>query len=400
MIRFFKYSVFFLLGLILVVGPVVDRIAKAKLYEPLRKHYDEQLAKIKPKFREDLLLLEKAELFPEFGRHHNAEELLGQHVPWSGDGTHEAVGATSKKAVEFMSKYNSWQMNSDLVAQILKDKDLMQIDVAWLDGVTKYDHWDISTNPQTAPQLQRALQLSGLSKVGLFASLPIPDYNSLRRASQVRLFQKYKKGETLEGLKVFRKTNELIYSSGLLVGTLYSAMLFNDERAFVENLQVKSWTTVPAEATLALKRSAWAWVGILRGTIFRDIPEDIKPYVKVQNGICAASWEGSLTGFLQDYLAFEFPFESDHSEDVDRLVANTSRFLSQCHLQKYEVFNTRTPASENHIILDQSFSLSGVYELGIFDRLNLSRVPYARRVFGYSLLSVGYPSYFKMYSED
>lgn len=371
-------------------------------YQEFKAHTLTSIEGYNKPFLADLKVLTESPLISNLGYSQNAEELFASHVSWQGSGIEPLADESHQRLRAFFQRYQGWSKSPETFQKMLRDPELDLIDTSWLAQVHNYDHWSILANAYVAPHLERVKQADSIARVGIFASLPIPYYSELYDFATAHLLQMHKKHKTIEGLKVYRKTAELVYSSSLLVSAMVAVKFFKNEKFLVENLAVKNWKTPPQESIDAFKRVSWAWVAILKNSFYSDIEPEIAQYIKVENGICGASFEAVMNDAIaSDYLSPRAPFEIDHSAELARLSSTEEKFRSLCHMESLKVFSGRTPASVNTWIpknealyVTEGNTLS---YLGILGYLNLSKVPYVRRMFGYVLVSFSEPDYFKQY---
>ncbi len=352
----------------------------------------------------DLKLLEGNPILHPRTFNSNADVLFSQYVSWQGDGMQVLADENHKKMMAFKVTHKGWEKSPEALQKMLKDPMLDRIDVSWLAQIEQHDHWSVMDNPHILPQLERAQKLDAIARIGLFASLPIPTYNELHTWATIYLLQMHKKQKSVEGLKVYRKTTELLYGSGFLIPSMMMVKFYNDERYLVQNLKIKNWQTPDKKVTDAFKRVSWAWVGLLKNTFAEEMPAEFQKMIKAENGICSAPFETLMSdGVMHDYFGPHFVFESDHRADVKRLQAMTHKFQTECHMNALNVFNDRTPASVNYWgpQRDPEIWLQG--ETGptaLLEYVNISKVPYVRRMFGYTFVQVSDPNYFKSYQKE
>lgn len=352
----------------------------------------------------DLKLIEEAKLLSPRTYNSNVDGLFRQYVSWQGKGVEVLSDANHKKMVAFKEAHRTWDKSPDVFQKMLKDPELDRIDVSWLSQVERYDHWSIMDNPHIQPELKRAEKLDAIARVGLFAALPIPTYNELHSWATIYMLQMHKKNKSVEGLKIYRKTAELLYGSGFLIPSMMMVKFYNDERVLVQNLKIKNWHTPDKKVTDAFKRVSWAWVGLLKDTFVAEMPVEFQKMIKAENGICSAPFETIMgDGVLHDYFGPQFVFETDHRADIERLQAMTEKFQSECHMSALKVFNERTPASANEWRPQRDVANWSDGEIGpttLLEYVNVSKVPYVRRMFGYFFVQIADPNYFKLYNPD
>lgn len=399
-----KKVLFIFAGLFLVVLlalPVASYIMSVRYYQARREAGLNEFKNFSKDVLADLKLLEEAPLLSTHTFNSNADPLFSQYVSWQGAGMEVLADENHKKMMAFKELHKQWDKSPEGLQEMLKDPMLDSIDVSWLSQVERYDHWSVIENPHIWPELERAQKLDAIARIGVFASLPIPAYNELQTWAAIYFLQMHKKHKAIEGLKVYRKTAELIYGSGFLIPSMIVVKFFNTERFLVQNLKVKNWQTPDKKVTDAFKRVSWAWIGLLKNTFAEEMPAEFKKMVKFENGICSAPFESVMgDAVILDYFGPHFIFETDHRADVERLQSMNEKFQSECHMNALKVFNERTPASINEwrphreagYVLD-----TGINWGTLLDHINISKIPYVRRMFGYFFTNLTEPNYFKMY---
>jgi hypothetical protein len=404
-LRKLKHVFWGLVVALLVALPVGSYLMYLKFYQPHREAGLDELRKISTPMLSDLKLLDETQLIAPISFNSNADVLLSQHVSWQGMEADVLSDENHKMLIQFRERHIGWDKSPEKLTSMLNDPDLDRIDTSWLSQLENYDHWNVLDNSHIKPHLERAKKMDAIARVGLFASLPIPSYYELQSWAAVYFMQMHKKNKSIEGLKIYRKTAQLVYSSSLLVASMMTVKLFDTERYLVDTLKIKNWSTPNREATAALKRVSWGWVGVLKKSFSTEMSSDFEKYVKVENGICSAPFEVAMVDAIAlDYLSPNFIFESDHTADIERLSLAIENFRSKCHMSGLKVFSERTPASVNNWRpqVEASF-VTNYNELGVISLLgylNFSKIPYVRRMFGYLLSESPDAGYFKLYKSE
>jgi hypothetical protein len=227
------------------------------------------------------------------------------------------------------------------------------------------------------------------------AAMPTPNYMELRQFAFVHLIKKYKQGEAMAGLTVFRKVAELSHTSGDLVGQMAAVAMLKAEMNLVTLTQAYAWPIVDPDRVNAFQRVSWTWAGYLKGTWLTGFPSELEPFLKPQTGLCGGAGEGTASVHgLSDFLEPQFPFEMDFSDVLAASRKLSAKTQEICGLQEFAPLMDRSPASANPL-LNQDL---GEKPPGLF--FNPARIPYARRTVAVMLMMIGSPSFMKFYNEE
>lgn len=391
--KFIKYSLIAFTALILVGVPVGSYLIVNYYLNPQIEESVANFKKYYPQILADIKIINQDPIIPAFTFNKNAEEVMVNHISWTGDGTNIIENENMTNLRKFIDGHKGWRVDRTSLLSMSTDPILDRIDTSWLKNIENYDHWNISENPLVKSQIESAHNYNGLSKIGVFAKLPIPDYKELRYWAIANFLKLHNEGKSLQGLKTYRKLAHLSYSTSSLISSMVAVQFFNDEHYLVESLKIKKWDLIPKEKIARFKRLTWAWTGLAQLSMFDTFPQELNDYLKPENGACGAAWETATITGLQDYLEPRIPFETDYSQSVENARHTSRLFQSKCNLTAYYGFSERTPASvSNKWILGPN---EGFFYTGT--SLNLAKIPFVRRVAGAALLAIGIPNYARFY---
>jgi hypothetical protein len=194
-------------------------------------------------------------------------------------------------------------------------------------------------------------------------------------------------GKTKEGLAAIRKLSQLIHTSQTLSGDLAAIRLLNFERNFITNLKIKNVEPVSEELVATYERVARGWQGVLLLGWESALPEEIKPYLKPEHGLCGPvndMFTSSPTGYYYA-LVPTVHFESNLSDFYDRAMKLQTEMLKLCRFDNLLPLLNPVMAPEAH-------------RTELADTV-MEKLPYIRRVVGLSRLRKAQPDGMKLYRE-
>ncbi len=390
-----------LAGIFIVIAvaiPTVSHLIVKFVYWPRINVAHQRVERLTPKILADLKEVAQEPPFKETRFEHDAQFFLESYISWEGL---DKVVRDADNVVDLFNRFTYWKTAPGQLRQLTEDPAFKNISTDWMESLYKFDHWNLAGRSEVAQKLQLAAQMNGIKRIGLFATLPIPNYNEIRLWATLHLLKKYGAGKILEGFHTFRQTAQLVHSSGTLVGNMIAVAMLKDEHMLAEMLKVSNWELVSMPAIEAYQRVSWAWVALSHEPWFREFPEEFAAYMRPQLGLCAAAWElnSSVSGF-QDFLEPKVIFESDFAENMERSRKFQIQLLKTCNLSSVAAVVSSTPAGAN------PWFGKGYNELLVMDipagardaaSINWSRVPYLRRILGLTLLTVAAPNYLQLY---
>ena len=397
----FKVAIIVLTGLIfclILLLPAANYFVIQKFFVPKlnetavaqEKYYDAIMA--------DLNLLEKSPVFPPVTYKNNAETFLTEHVSWTGKGftpletvSHQSLRIFIKSKINLEDKKEITLRSQDPL--------LEQIDTSWMKDLSQFDHWNFSSNPIVQSKIDTATQKNGISRIGTFSSLPIPDFLELRNFALVHFLQEYKNGRPQEGLKTLRQVAYLMHSAGMLVSQMSAVAVIGMERRMAKALNIKSDLSEMEKQIAAYKRLSWAWVGILQSPWYGKWNSHFDAYLKSENGICAGAYEQitALEG-LKEFLEPRFLFEGSFAENYERQRPFQKHIMEICQIKNYSAFFTESPEESRKFfakipVISSEDSEPTAEKVS----LNYGRIPYLRRLVGLTILTISSPNWFKQY---
>jgi hypothetical protein len=390
----FKTTIMALL-LIVFALPIGNHIFHSLFYIPAQKKSVEDLEKYYPKILADLKLVDQNPIFNKFTFEKNAEEIFEKNLSWSSSPTDSKLDLNHINLRDFVAKYSQWKKEPEVLEQMLADPSLNTIDVSWLESVLNYDHWNVSNNPHVKIQLDKIKGLDSISKLGVFASLPIPDFLELRNWTLVYFLKQHKKKNTAHGFKVYRKIAELTYSSSSTVSSIVATKLLEDESYLNQIFPVADWKPIDDNRIKAFKRLSWAWLSLVRNTANKPLTIEVRDLLKFENGICSAAWElAPNIALMNDFLEPQFILETNHALDVSRFKETIQSLQTTCRLNPYKKFNERSPSSIQSWLSDVTTSFAQAEFDGTLNpktTAGIRRLPYLRRMFVYIIFPFGAP---------
>lgn len=389
----FKTTVFGLILLFVLALPIGNHIFHSFYYEPAQKKSVAELEKYYPKILADLKMIDQNPIFNKFTFEKNAEEIFEKNLSWSSSPTESKIDLNNSNLRHFVAKYSQWKKEPEVLEKMLADPSIHTIDVSWLDAVLNYDHWNVSNNPHVKKQLTQVKGLDSISKIGVFASLPIPDFLELRNWTLVYFLKQHKKMNTAHGFKVYRKIAELTYSSSSTVSSIVATKLLEDESYLNQLFPVADWQPIDDQRIKAFKRLSWAWLSLVRNTANKPLPLEVRELLKFENGICSAAWElAPNLALMNDFLEPQFLLETNHTLEVTRFKETIENLQTTCRLNPYKNFNERAPSSIQSWLSDVTTSFAQAEFDGTLNAkttAGIRRLPYLRRMFVYIIFSVG-----------
>jgi hypothetical protein len=330
----------------------------------------------------DLKLLAEKPIFPPSPRETNAERFLTGFIAWNNaDPLHSLE---HDKLVELQQAHPSLVIDGKGWPGFVADEKVYELSLAWIDQLSAYDSLDLTTHPQFSESLKRIEETHGVARIGLIGDLPFPQYSELRFAAFARAAQLQREGRAEEGLEIFHHIAHLIATSDSLIGSMTSVSMLTSEKWLASNLSVQ-WTPVDDERIEAMKRTAWAWLGLMRLQAPTGSLGVFEPFMKRDLGACTWVIEAAPSAelVLSDYLQPTLVFEPNLNERLERERSVFTRALGACGHSELGAFYApiTSPTMIGRAIP------------------NPARFPFLRRVLGLSLVSVAQPNTFKMYED-
>lgn len=344
----------------------------------VRSHHKEILS--------DLKLLDAKPIFASPLRKKDAQNFISRHIGWKGAKVESVVTPKREDLIALKTAYPELAVEN--LKKLADDPRTITIDVSWVDQIESYDHWNLASSSIVKVELERVKKLNGIARIGVLAEMPIPDYSLFQFASVIRFLQLQKSGDPLKSFRLFRHASYLAHTTHTIAGAMIATAGLRREHLFAETFKITDWTLIEKERIAAYKRVSWVWGGLIHEARWGTLPEEFQMYIKPHNGVCAMAGESLFYSGFQDFFVPTVPFETNFSAQLQRSEGLTQKLFDVCSMPQYLVFLAPSPASSN--------SLFGRgYSIGI----NLARIPFMRRMFGITLMTVGTPNHLRYYEE-
>lgn len=388
-VRKWKSVVKFVIGLGVVLTAAffgVCQYMTEKVYLPDFARKAEEINRHQAAIIKDLKLLEAKPIFkPTLGQK-DAQELLSQHISWSGRGFEPLKTPQHKVLFKFERQLKDWKEASHLEA-LLMQPELMHLDVSWLEQLPNYDHWNFASHPKIKAEL------NANKKLRSSASLPEPKMSELHDFVLIYFLQQYKKENVKQGLDILEHAAQLMHTGNTLVSQFSAGALLRTANRLKESLKFGEPTLATQESISAYGRVSLAWIGISHLPWFKLSLAAYKPYLKTENGICAALNEHSPDS-ARDFLEPRFIFENDMKENFIELRAHRDKLRTLCHAEYLEIFDQ--PTNTNPSSLRRPTNATGTSNSA---KSFLSRIPYVRRAIGTFVISSTFPNRVSQYAK-
>lgn len=397
----YKNLIFFIF-LVAISIPILTNVIVVHFLIPKIESSYKEMASHFPKILDDLRELDNSPIFMDYKPTKNAQNLISKHISWRSDAIESPSPQSYSGLIELFEKYPKWHSDMIQLKGLQNDPNTYKINTSWMNDLVNYSHWDFSSHPKFKEIFLQASNLNGMDRMNILASTPFPSLIEFRQWGPVFFLQKYRLSRHMEGLQIFRKMAQLAYSTHTLTGSMVAVAMLKDEHFFSRNLNTPNWNLVPSARIQTFTRVSWAWVGLVKSTLLRELPASFGLYLKPEAGICAAAWE-SLIGVaaFYDFLEDKAPFEKGFSQNVEKARSFMKKLFGICNMKQYDVFVSRTPSGANPIFrFGSQHKISSVTSSDQDSMpINLSRVPYIRRMIVLSLISVASPEYMRFYEK-
>lgn len=380
---------------------IVSRTLILKMHE-----LSSQVESFKGEIITDLQLLDGKPIFPDSPRSKDAQELISSHIGWDGDveGVPRIETPEYAALLELHAGYSSNRSYIEKIEKLAKDPRTAALNVSWIDQLKSYDHWNTTSAPLIRSELDRALSLGSLERMGVIAGMPLPNYNLYRFAVLVRFLQLQQQGEALKGLQIFRHAHHLSQTRPCVVGAMIAITGLSNEHSLVQLFKIQDWELIDEERIQAFRRVTWAWGGLIHLATWEALPKEFDKFIKPSNGVCAMASEKVLGLGFQDFIEPRVPLESDFSLQLRRSNEILARIFKVCSMSEYVAFLGPSAKSSSSFFQVRALSDSqestfsgnvGVEKKSII--LDPARIPFFRRLYAVTLMTISTPDYLGQY---
>ncbi len=364
-----------------------------KIHAPLTKHLPAVIA--------DLELLASQSPFAATNRLNNADSLISRYLSWRGKVSRPP--AQNRQVFDKVQATNpQWQANDNQLQKMVADPLLQQVETDWLKELAGFDHWDFSVNPNSQEFFQSLSGLNNLGRIAALAALPHPDFNELHNWALLHLIKETNSGRATEGFKVFRQIATLCHSTGILFGQLTAAAMLLEEHEFLKNTPQHPIRLIDVKVIKAYQRASWFWLVLANYVGIHELPVEVVKHIKPEAGACSSLWEwSSRFAAYPDFFLPKAPLEMKFAREFERSRAFFERVAKVCKVHFPVDTLQQTPENLNPLLAEPITALpqSQADLLRMAKLINVSRIPFARRILGVLILSVATPDYFNAYEE-
>lgn len=365
--------------------------------------FQEHLAEVERHFeaiKKDLVLIDANPIFPTWSREKNAEPFLSKYVTWGSDTKSTPPWSDHAKLLAIVERYKNVK-DIEQWKRFESDPEVLSLDVSWVDELKNFDHWSFLSTDAYRRIIEDGPKKNSIARIGMWSSSPFPEMQELRWATLARFAQLHSKGETMLGFENVRKSAELFHSTSTLIGGMMAVFMLHQEVQLMEHTGFAGWVRIDEDRIMAYRRLAWGWAGLVH--LFQWKPEHVaefEPYIKPSNGICGGTWENVLAGsFYGDFLEGHVPLESDYTARIANVREVTGKFLDRCQLSELKALGLPTPAGARGLFSEKAEQVWSASGEPLRIPLNPSRVPFVRRVVGFTLFTIAMPGWMRQYQE-
>lgn len=382
---------------ILVVLPMIFQMGANYYIEPRLEEIKADRGAYYTLMLEDLEYLKKYPIFSNFTYNNNAQHLLEKYVPFEGAAKQIADPEWVSQIEKLRDKYGTkWMSQPEVFANLLNEPEVKGFDTdTWMDQLLEYDHWEISEYPEINEQIKKASSSNSLEKIGIWSSLPIPQYSVLSLLASIHVAKSKDKNAAI---KVYRHIAKLMHSSHSLIGNMMAVQHLKNEASLVSQFHIKNWEPIKGDLIEKYKRVSWGWGDVIGQTYLFNFDKRFEPYLKSELGLCAHVQERVADiGGLSDFLEGGWPLEINYKKGMEQGRVFLGQLMDTCHMQEWKVFNQPTLPGENPLFTskDDQQAFDDFFGFSFF--VNSSRVPYIRGSIGAILATIGTPRFNNLY---
>jgi hypothetical protein len=309
--------------------------------------------------------------------------------------------------IKLFNQYPNWLTDKVDFKGLTSAAQFTELDPKWIEQIKPFDHWAWTRQPQIQEMIQKARKQSGIERIGILSTLPVPNFDLLKNWAAIYAIKKLQTKDLQAGLKIYRKVAELSNTTGTLVGQMQAVAILKAEHKLLNDFQARDWQVLPLPSIDAYKRLSWAWIHLVRQPFYSDLKPEFKSYASETYGICGGAAENMTILFgIREFLEPQVSFETNFSSNYARAQQFQKSLLSKCHLDDFTELTEFSSVAETNWFTDYNIfpvaniSMSDMGKVGqIFQRVNWSRVPFVRKFIGLSLFSTATPDTLNMYRE-
>ncbi len=373
--------------------PVGSYLITELYYFPKIEKRNQRLATLFPKIIQDLNKIEDKPVFKKVSYNKDARDFLDFYISWQG-GKIPAINSRNHQIKAYlMQRYPHWREIKLQLQALMADPALQIMDLSWFEELEYFDHWNLLHKPEIIAELKQIPYMNSMEKVKSSSSLPIPDYIEFRDFANLYYLKNYKKPKAINH---YLQAAYLAHSAGSLISNSIATHMIREIHFIHKQLDTSNLPEL--EKVDALYRLSWAWTDIIRYSWKKEIPHELKAYMKPEFGVCSGLFENTLgLNAFSDYFKPSLPLEVDFKKEIYKNRKLMVSLLKKCNVYELSVYLEDTPEGNNPWFYDDNkmFHVGG--SKGYY--LNLSKIPYLRRAAGLELMSIALPSYTRKYEE-
>lgn len=298
-----------------------------------------------PKFVEDLRVIQSQNFTRPITRKNNAAEFFAERLIWEmQDHVPAEAQSAAKQAHSLIQKHLGWTSDPALLKELLANPELKSIDPSWTRQLAEYDHLDLSVTKRQQDQFARLPSLDVISRIGVIASLPTPNFTHAIDLATVAVLQahlsKASHKEVVATLEVFHQLFHLFQSSPTLLDQTLSVAALGRRQALIESLKIKGVPYVPRDLQLRYRRVAWMWAHVLTLVSLKEFESalnEVRPYMKTTNFICGGSDPVTTISIFKDVLRTRWPLAPNFADALLREEAFLRETAELCGTKLTEI---------------------------------------------------------------
>lgn len=348
----------------------------------------------KERFLADLKQLEKSPPFKEISYQSNARVLLEKHIPWIGEGM-ESIDQDNSNNLSTLFNNLKGESVSQKIEKLETAPLFLKIDTNWLNDLKNYDHWSYQEHPYFVEKINLLVESDTLDIINFLAAHPIPDHMSFLHFAIIR-FLKEKRQNLEAAYKNYEHALQILFSEGSLIGHNVASVGLSYGLSFKKKFPISGFDYFNEKSQIAFKRASWGWTGVIQKVFQKPVDEEFTKYMKVQNGVCAGAREHIIgfSGFKGLLKKSNWPFEHNFLKEIRRETHLKEKLFKLCHLS---VFGNLAKRNIVGISSHKSFFQG---EGSTLANVDITSLPYLRRIIWGQIVTVGNPNFLRPYDDD